>query len=100
MLPTLILLLNLLAQDGAVSGRAVDVETGEPVPGLTVLLLRKTYDEFGMERVVEGPGAVTDDRGRYRFSNVPSSVNFYIAASSPTYGSTYYPGGRNPSAAI
>jgi hypothetical protein len=100
MLPALLLFLNLLAQEAPVSGRVLEAATGEPVAGITVLLLRKTYDEFGIESVAIHESVVTDERGEYRISDVARSGSFFVATSSRDHRTAYYPATQDFSAAV
>ncbi|PYS53038.1 MAG: hypothetical protein DMG13_14045 [Acidobacteria bacterium] len=101
MICTALLLLILAAQiptDGVqapvsvVSGKVFDAETGQPLKGIGVYLLRKTYDPFGIQRIVAIQSAVTNDDGEYRLSDISSLGDFYVGASSPAYRPVYFPG--------
>jgi 5-hydroxyisourate hydrolase-like protein (transthyretin family) len=55
-----------LVQGGVVTGRIRD-SAGEPVAGLSVSLMRSSYDYSGKKTLMEVSGRETDDRGEYRF---------------------------------
>ena len=94
---------------GVVTGRVRDA-TGEPMPGLTVSLLRI---EYGPKRkaLADVDTARTDDRGEYRLFWVPPG-RYYLRVSrgyafdspkaivmDPTIPRTYYPGTLDVSSA-
>lgn len=53
-----------------VTGRVRDT-SGEPVPGLQILLMRTTYNTTGQRTLTNVGNATTDDRGEYRIFWVP-----------------------------
>jgi protocatechuate 3,4-dioxygenase beta subunit len=76
-----------MLRGAAISGTVRD-ETGEPVPGQSVSLMRYGFNAQTGERtlqLVRGPfGVTTDDRGMYRFFGLaPGS---YIILSAPVFG--------------
>ena len=54
-----------MTQGAVVSGRVRDAR-GEPIAGLTVALLRTTFDQNGRRTLNTARAAYTDDRGEYR----------------------------------
>lgn len=82
---------------GVVTGRVVD-ESGEPVEGLVVALVRIGH-AVG-ERVLESPGnsRATDDRGQFRLFGAKEGSYFLAAVptgdmgAGPVYAPSYYPG--------
>jgi protocatechuate 3,4-dioxygenase beta subunit len=99
---------------GAVSGRVSDA-AGEPLPGITVELLRSIYSEEGTRSLQGISSLQTDDRGEYRFSLVTPGRYFLKAYPAqpgsgdprrmpnevvdPTLAMTYYPGTLDSSTA-
>jgi hypothetical protein len=63
---------------GTVTGRIVD-ELGEPLPGLTVQILRSTYDQNGKRTLQPTSTAKTNDLGEYRVYFVPPGRYFVSA---------------------
>lgn len=55
-----------MIQGGVVTGR-VRTTTGEPIVGLTVVLMRMSYTETGARSLSGEEQVLTDDRGEYRF---------------------------------
>src|SRR2546428_1309579 len=54
-----------LIPGGTISGRVTDV-TGEPIAGMTVQLVKSSYDLNGKRTFQTADSARTDDRGEYR----------------------------------
>ncbi|MBK9169003.1 MAG: carboxypeptidase regulatory-like domain-containing protein [Bryobacterales bacterium] len=91
-----------LEPGAAVAGRVLDEES-EPVPELSVMLLRTVYDD-GTRRLLGTRGAKTDERGAFRVSLVPAGRYFvYVHGPALTRdpgdaeggryaGGYYYPG--------
>jgi len=70
---------------GTVTGRIVD-ELGEPLPGLTVQILRSTYDQNGKRTLQPTSTAKTNDLGEYRVYYVPPGRYFVSAlAAAPSF---------------
>ena len=62
-----LLALPAAGQSGAVAGRVVDAQTGEPLPGANVRLAGSAL------------GTATDLQGRYRLPSVPSGERTFVA---------------------
>jgi hypothetical protein len=108
-----------LTPAGAVTGRVSDV-SGEPLPSITVQLMRATYQADGQRKLVEVGSAQTNDRGEYRIFYVTPGRYFISAKAGrimallngavlqpsanqinePGYPPTYYPGTSDPSTAM
>jgi hypothetical protein len=74
-----------LTPAGTVTGRIVD-ELGEPLPGLTVQILRSTYDQNGKRTLQPVSTAKTNDLGEYRVYFVPPGRYFVAAlAAAPSF---------------
>jgi hypothetical protein len=74
-----------LTPAGTVTGRIVD-EIGEPLPGLTVQILRSTYDQNGKRTLQPTSSAKTNDLGEYRVYFVPPGRYFVSAlAAAPSF---------------
>lgn len=74
-----------LTPAGTVTGRIVD-ELGEPLPGLTVQILRSTYDQNGKRTLQPTTSAKTNDLGEYRVYYVPPGRYFVSAlAAAPSF---------------
>ncbi len=74
-----------LTPAGTVTGRIVD-ELGEPLPGLTVQILRSTYDQNGKRTLQPTSTAKTNDLGEYRVYFVPPGRYFVSAlAAAPSF---------------
>jgi protocatechuate 3,4-dioxygenase beta subunit len=114
---TLFLILGLLiagqtptGTDSEISGTVVQANSGEPLQGISVHVLRKRYDEFGIQRMTSLGSVITNDRGEYRFSNIhlaaapgaamPPAWIVYIAATGPGSTLTFYPGALDVSGAV
>src|SRR3954465_10459955 len=63
---------------GTVTGRIVD-ELGEPLPGLTVQILRSTYDQNGKRTLQPASTAKTNDLGEDPVYYVPPGPYFVSA---------------------
>ena len=98
-----------LPRFGAIEGRLLD-EFGDPAPGIPLNALRAEF-VAGRKRlipVISRSLPVTDDRGRFRLSNLQPG-NYYVAAqatvfteqapSTGGYAPTYYPGRPDAAAA-
>lgn len=59
-----------LVRGRVVSGRVVEAKTGRPIPGVEVYATRRAFQAG--ERFAFDAEAKTDDRGRFRFSNLPA----------------------------
>lgn len=92
-----------LPRMSVVAGRITD-ETGEPMPGLRVLLMQPRFAE-GQRRMIVAGDASTDDAGRFRAEDVMPGAYFVLATLHQTwtiiedgveqvigYSPTYYPG--------
>lgn len=106
-----------LVPAGTISGRVSDA-TGEPLPGITVQVLRSTYDGLGRRTFQTAGSARTDDRGEYRVYWITPG-RYYVTAGpnrsgidvvllggpnaneflEPGYVVTYYPGTTDASSA-
>jgi len=74
-----------LTPAGTVTGRIVD-DLGEPLPGLTVQILRSTYDQNGKRTLQPTSTAKTNDLGEYRVYYVPPGRYFVSAlAAAPSF---------------
>ena len=73
-----------LTPAGTVTGRIVD-DQGEPLPGLTVQVLRSTYDANGKRTLSPTASAKTNDLGEYRVYFVPPG-RYYVSAGAATSG--------------
>jgi protocatechuate 3,4-dioxygenase beta subunit len=74
-----------LTPAGTVTGRIVD-ELGEPLPGLTVQILRSTYDQNGKRTLQPTSIAKSNDLGEYRVYFVPPGRYFVSAlAAAPSF---------------
>jgi hypothetical protein len=94
-----------LPRGGVIAGRITD-ELGEPMPEVSIRIMRYRYIEGRRELVPVGPGSMvrTDDQGRYRAYGLPAGDYYvsavieggmYWAAQSDTrtgFAPTYYPG--------
>ena len=91
-----------LPRAGVLSGRVTD-ETGEPVSGVTVWVMRTEYFRGRRRAVSMSPGAVTDDMGQYRASGIPPGEYTVMAVLRDTwvagpekhtysYAPSYHPG--------
>ena len=67
-------------KNGAIGGTVID-EAGEPVVGLQVRLLIGSLASGRQQFNFTNPAAITDDRGMYRFSNLPAGD--YLVLTSP-----------------
>ena len=67
-----------LTPAGTITGRIVD-DLGEPLPGLTVQILRSTYDQNGRRTLQPASNAKTNDLGEYRVYYVPPGRYFVSA---------------------
>jgi hypothetical protein len=94
-----------LPRGGVIAGRITD-ELGEPMPEVSVRIMRYHYVEGRRQLVPVGPGGMsrTDDQGRYRAYGLPAG-DYYVSATveggmywgppSDTrtgFAPTYYPG--------
>jgi hypothetical protein len=101
-----------LSPGGAISGRVAD-STGEPIAGMTVELVKSSYDPNGQRTLQVINVGHTDDRGEYRIYWITPG-RYYLDVSprpvgpqypnfneviEPGYVLTYYPGTRDPSMA-
>ena len=68
---------------GVVSGRIKDL-SGEPIPDITVQLIRFSYDAAGKKKIRVAASSRTNDRGEYRLFLIPPG-RYYLQAGS-TYG--------------
>jgi len=66
---------------GAISGVVTDGATGLPLAGAYVLLTNQSGTGVGAPR----PRQTTDSRGRYVFTHLPASQNYFLVASRPGY---------------
>ncbi len=73
-----------LTPAGTVTGRIVD-DQGEPLPGLSVQVLRSTYDQNGKRTLSPTASAKTNDLGEYRVYFVPPG-RYYVGAGASTSG--------------
>jgi len=74
-----------LTPAGTVTGRIVD-ELGEPLPGMTVQILRSTYDQNGKRTLQPTSSAKSNDLGEYRVYFVPPGRYFVSAlAAAPSF---------------
>jgi len=73
-----------LTPAGTVTGRIVD-DQGEPLPGLSVQVLRSTYDSNGKRTLSPTATAKTNDLGEYRVYFVPPG-RYYVSAGASTSG--------------
>ena len=74
-----------LTPAGTVTGRIVD-ELGDPLPGLTVQILRSTYDQNGKRTLQPTSTAKSNDLGEYRVYFVPPGRYFVSAlAAAPSF---------------
>jgi hypothetical protein len=74
-----------LTPAGTITGRIVD-ELGEPLPGLTVQILRSTYDQNGKRTLQPVSNAKSNDLGEYRVYFVPPGRYFVSAlAAAPSF---------------
>lgn len=109
-------LLFRMVPAGVITGRVYD-ETGEPVVGVVVNVLRRVYRE-GQAAFEGGDGDRSDDRGEYRIFNLMPGK--YVISATPiggmagfgvrrrgggeageeAYVPTYYPGVIDPEAAV
>jgi 5-hydroxyisourate hydrolase-like protein (transthyretin family) len=94
-----------MTRAGSVSGRLTD-ERGEPLEGIQVQMVRRTFDEHGTEGLVEGYSTRTNDLGEYRLYWITPGTYFVTArlddsqdppdnSNSPVrghYATSYYPG--------
>jgi hypothetical protein len=67
-----------MTRAGSVSGRITD-ERGEPIEGIEVQLVRRTFDEHGTEGLAENYSARTNDLGDYRLYWVTPGT-YYVTA--------------------
>jgi len=72
-----------LVPDASIEGTVTD-EDGEPVRNANVALFQRTNDT-GQQRTQQVSGAVTDDRGHYRFSHRPPGTYFVAVSARPWY---------------
>jgi Carboxypeptidase regulatory-like domain len=72
---------------GAIAGTVVD-ESGEPIVGIAVHALVKNVvagrAQFGNSEVILGPGAITDDRGMFRMSQLAPGTYVVLVPSTQT----------------
>jgi protocatechuate 3,4-dioxygenase beta subunit len=114
-----------LTPSGTITGRILD-DQGDPIPGVSVQVLRSTYDANGKRTLQPAASAKTNDLGEYRLyyvapgryyvsaSVTPSGIDALVAAAAaqqaggaPTsnevvpagYVLTYYPNTPDPSRA-
>jgi hypothetical protein len=104
-----------LIPTGAVGGLVTN-SRGEPIPAITVQLMRSVYDENGKRTFQSVSSARTNERGEYRMFLItpgrffvsatpagPSSPNLSAMAENlvnePGFPLTYYPGTTDPSTA-
>lgn len=89
-----------LLRGGAITGRIVD-ETGEPVAGAQVSVMRTVVDDWQPSLRGEGQPSVTDGAGRFRVFGLPPGRYFVSATAMsvllraqrrPGYVPTFYPG--------
>jgi hypothetical protein len=64
-----------LSPAGTVTGRVTSA-AGEPLPRMSVSLLRSTYDESGKRQLTQVTSDMTDDRGEYRLYWIPPGRYF------------------------
>ncbi len=89
-----------LPRGAVITGRIVD-DTGEPVVGATVAVMRPRFVDGARRLTRVGRAVETNDRGEYRlFDLAPGS--YYVGTFSALlgdslpYGSSYFPGTANP----
>jgi hypothetical protein len=82
-----------LPRGGAIAGRIAD-EEGEPMPGITVRVLREQYDQ-GRRRLVPAGTGQTDDRGQYRVWGLMPGT-YYVSATAREFGMGGARGGSPP----
>jgi hypothetical protein len=82
-----------LDQAPVASGWVQDAE-GEPLAGVSVQALRRSYDARGNRSLTVVASAVTDDRGEYRIFWLDPGEYFFFSANTETTAvvPTYYPG--------
>lgn len=80
-----------LPRSGVISGRVVD-ETGDPVPGVTVWVMRYEYFRRRRTLVPAGSSARTDDTGQYRATGVMPGEYLVVAM----LRETWTVGGKEP----
>ena len=95
-----------LPRMSVISGRVTD-ELGEPIAGVVIYALRRTYFDGRMRLATasEGPLKQTDDDGEYRISGLPPGTYVIVAKTmdkwtisesgretTMAYSPTYYPG--------
>ena len=80
-----------LPRSGVISGRVVD-ETGDPVPGVTVWVMRYEYFRRRRMLVPAGSSARTDDTGQYRATGVMPGEYLVVAM----LRETWTVGGKEP----
>ena len=85
---------------GEISGKVVRARTREPMQGISVHLLRKRYDAFGLQRMTSISSVTTNDRGEYRLAILQPDDSFYIAATGPASPLIFYPGAMDTSGAV
>jgi len=86
-----------LRQLGSISGVVLDPD-GDPVPNVQLRLLKSAWDRLKPSYRYEG-FAGTDDRGHYRFHDVPAGQYLVMAAQTYTPALTIQPevvAGQNP----
>ena len=91
-----------LPRAGVLSGRITD-ETGEPVSGVTIWVMRTEYFRGRRRAVPVGSSVATDDTGQYRVHSIPPGEYTVMAWLRDTwvagpqkqtfgYATSYYPG--------
>ena len=87
----LVIILNILtlqtifAANGKISGRVIDAETSEPLPGVNVVIFQQVISDNKIAPMDQILGAATDLEGYYFILNVPPGV-YNLKASLVGYG--------------
>ena len=96
------LMVELVPRDGVISGRIVD-SRGNPLSGIQVHTVKKTY-ENGKMSVVEAGNATTNDRGEYRIFSLDSGTYYVRTNIRNRPGGinvdTFFPGVLDPENAV
>jgi hypothetical protein len=89
---------------GTVSGRIRDAQSGRPIAGISITLLRRQYSAEGQVAYEDTASTITNDLGEYRLYWVPPGRYYVVADGSPRllmtnsnnvqqrYGAALYPG--------
>jgi hypothetical protein len=86
----------LMPRAGVITGTVLD-DHDEPIPGVNVQAMMKTYNQGRMQLQQRGVSAPTDDRGQYRIHDLPAG-RYYVQAvkhngpdPAPHYATVLYP---------